>query len=128
MGFRDKMMRFMMGRYGVDQLGKFLNIAVLVLFVVSIVLSFISGVASSILYLLTLVLIVYNYFRMFSRNIYKRAAENQKFLNTKAHLQQLKTHKFFRCPKCRTKVRVPRHKGKICIICPKCKEEFIEKT
>ncbi len=128
MAFRDKFMRFMAGRYGQDQLGKFLNIAIIVLFVVAILLSFVSGVAYIVCYVLAVTLLAYNYYRMFSRQIYKRAAENQKFLNFKAHLKQMKTHKFFRCPKCKTKVRVPRGKGKICITCPKCREEFIEKT
>lgn len=128
MAFRDKLIRFMAGRYGQDQLGKFLNIAIIVLFVIAILLSFVSGVAYIVCYVLAVALLVYNYYRMFSRQIYKRAAENQKFLNVKTHLKQMKTHKFFRCPKCKTKVRVPKGKGKICITCPKCREEFIEKT
>lgn len=118
----------MAGRYGQDQLGKFLNIAVIVLLVISLIFGFWLGVVSSVLYVLALALMVYNYYRMFSRQIYKRAAENQKFLNWKARLQQMKTHRFFQCPKCQTKVRVPKGKGKICITCPKCKEEFLKRT
>ena len=134
MAFRDKLMRFMAGRYGQDQLGKFLNIAVIVIFVISIVFSFLSGISvvfgliSSFLYFCALALLLYNYYRMFSRQIYKRTAENQKFLNAKAHMKQRKTHCFFKCPKCKTKVRVPKGKGKICITCPKCKDEFIKIT
>lgn len=128
MGFREKIMRFMVGRYGPDQFGKFLNVTTLIIIGVSILLSFFSKVASYVLYIIALALMVYSYYRMFSKQIYKRAAENRKFLNIQSLFKQLKTHCFFQCPKCKTKVRVPRGKGKICITCPKCKEEFIKKT
>jgi ribosomal protein L37AE/L43A len=39
-----------------------------------------------------------------------------------------KTHRYFKCPDCKTKLRVPKHKGKIIITCPKCKTEFKRKT
>ena len=70
------------------------------------------------------------YFRVFSRNINKRYAENQKFLNAryewtvkaerrKKRFAQRKQYKFFKCPMCKQEVRVPRGHGKICITCPK---------
>lgn len=128
MGFREKLTRFMMGRYGQDQFGKFINLVTLIVLGVSIVLSFLSKVASYIFYAIALGLMVYSYYRMLSKQIYKRAAENRKFLQIKELLKQTKTHRFFQCPKCKTKVRVPKGKGKICITCPKCAEKFIKKT
>lgn len=128
MSFRDKLTRFMMGRYGQDQLGKFLNVTTLIVIGVSILLSFVSKVASYVLYIIALALMVYSYYRMFSKQIYKRAAENRKFMQIKELLKQTKTHRFYQCPKCKTKVRVPKGKGKICITCPKCHEKFIKKT
>ena len=72
---REKMMRFMQGRNGFDQLSQFLNMVVLVIFVISLFVKWAP------LYYLGLGLLVYMYFRVFSRNIPKRYAENQKFCN-----------------------------------------------
>ena len=68
---KEKLMRFMYGRYGVDSLGKFL-------IVMALAAMLIAGWAdSSILSLLSWFCIIYAYFRMFSRNVYKRSSENQ---------------------------------------------------
>lgn len=77
--------------------------------------------------------------RMFSRNIFKRQSENAAFLrmlgrvggffkNKFNELKQRRTHKFYKCPKCRAKLRLPRGKGKIVITCPKCRNAFDAKT
>lgn len=86
----------------------------------------------SLLNLASWALIIYGYFRVFSKNVYKRRAENMKFFtwkNTcKQRWKQRKTHKFYRCPKCRTTLRVPKGKGKISITCRSCGEKFIRNT
>ncbi len=123
----------MAGRYGVDELSKFLNIVLLVLLVLSIF------IRSGILYLLALGILIYSYFRMFSRNISKRYEENQKFVNFryrnvvkwnnfKKRFAQRKEYRFYHCPQCKQTVRVPRGRGKICITCPKCRTEFVKKS
>lgn len=130
---REKFRRFMAGRYGVDELSKFLNIVLLVLLVMSIF------IRSGILYLLALGILIYSYFRMFSRNISKRYEENQKFVNFryrnvvkwnnfKKRFAQRKEYRFYHCPQCKQTVRVPRGRGKICITCPKCRTEFVKKS
>ncbi len=130
---REKFQRFMAGRYGVDELSKFLNIVLLVLLVMSIF------IRSGILYLLALGILIYSYFRMFSRNISKRYEENQKFVNFryrnvvkwnnfKKRFAQRKEYRFYHCPQCKQTVRVPRGRGKICITCPKCRTEFVKKS
>ncbi|MGN0342121.1 MAG: hypothetical protein ACI4DO_04935 [Roseburia sp.] len=130
---REKLQRFMAGRYGVDQLNRLYIGLAFVLLILSMFTRW------SPLYLLALVVLIYSYYRMFSRNTAKMYAQNQKFLNirykavakwnkTKNHIKQRKVYRFYRCPSCRQKVRVPKGKGKICITCPKCRQEFIKKS
>lgn len=130
---REKLQRFMMGRYGVDHFSKFLNAVVIVLLIVSLF------VHNDILYYLGVVLLVYAYYRMFSKNHAKRYAENQRYLQLtagvrgwfakqKRYSQTRKTHHIYACPSCRQKIRVPRGKGRIAIRCPKCSTEFIKKS
>ncbi len=130
---KQKLQHFMAGRYGADQLSRILLGASIICCVISLFSRL------NLFYFLAIGLLAYTYFRMFSRNISKRYNENQRFLNWKYRLvvkkdrrrkefSQRKDYRFFRCPNCRQRVRVPRGKGKICISCPKCKEEFIKKS
>jgi len=129
---KEKFMRFMQGRYGNDQFNRFLMF-------VSIALLLLSMFAGNIFYLLALVTMGYAYYRMFSKQIYKRSGENQKYLQLswkvkanwskkKSELKQLKTHHIYKCPNCRQKIRVPRGRGKIAIRCKKCGTEFVKKS
>lgn len=131
--FKDKMARFMYGRYGMDQLSRNLSLICLVLLIVT------NFVRNNVIYMIALVGIVYTYFRVFSRNISRRSEENEKYLRfhykvvgklnkIKFRITDSKTHRIFRCPSCSQKIRVPRGKGKISIKCPKCRIEFIKKT
>lgn len=131
--FKDKMARFMYGRYGMDQLSRNLSLICLVLLIVTMF------VRNNVIYMIALVGIVYTYFRVFSRNISRRSEENEKYLKfhykvvgrlnkIKFRITDSKTHRIFRCPSCSQKIRVPRGKGKISIKCPKCRIEFIKKT
>ena len=126
----------MQGRYGVDQLSKFLLILGLVVVVIS---ALFNSRVSLILYILGWVLVIYCYFRVFSRNIPKRYAENQAFLaktykirmffqKQKNIWQQRKTHHIYTCPSCKQKIRIPKGKGKIEVRCPKCGATFIKKS
>lgn len=131
--FKDKMARFMYGRYGMDQLSRNLSLICLVLLIVTMF------VRNNVIYMIALVGIVYTYSRVFSRNISRRSEENEKYLKfhykvagklnkIKFRITDSKTHRIFRCPSCSQKIRVPRGKGKISIKCPKCRIEFIKKT
>ena len=131
--FKDKMARFMYGRYGMDQLSRNLSLICLVLLIVTMF------VRNNMIYMIALFGIVYTYFRVFSRNISRRSEENEKYLRfhykvvgklnkIKFRITDSKTHRIFRCPSCSQKIRVPRGKGKISIKCPKCRIEFIKKT
>ncbi len=126
---RQRLQRFMYGRYGFDQFSRFLMCVAGVLCILDIFVN------SIFINSWLMILIIYVYFRMFSRNTTKRYAENQKYLQIKSKItrrfqaekwtmKQRKTHHIYKCPTCRQKIRIPRGKGRICITCPKCKTEF----
>ncbi len=130
---REKIQRFMQGRYGgQDELNKFLLIITVVLFVLSLF-------TVRFFYIVAVILLIFSYYRMFSRNISQRYAENQKFLflknkifskfrKYKSMASQSKEYRFYKCPACHQTVRVPRGKGRIMIKCPRCTNEFIKRT
>ena len=130
---KEKFQRFMIGRYGADQLTRPYLITALVLCIVSMFSK------TGILYWVGVALLIYAYWRMMSKNISKRYEENQKYLNaryqatvkwnkTKTRFAERKIYRFYKCPQCSQKVRVPKGKGKICITCPKCRTEFVKKS
>lgn len=130
---KEKFRRFMMGRYGADELSRAQSMVALILLFISMFSRL------GIFYWMAIALIIYSTWRMFSRNVSKRYEENQKFLNyryqlivkkdrLKKHFQQRKIYRFYKCPQCRQKVRVPKGRGKICITCPKCRTEFVRKS
>lgn len=129
---RDKLNQFMRGRYGNDRFNQFLMIIALV----CLVLSFFG---LNVFYLIALLFMVYAYYRMFSRKIYQRSAENQWYLQKenkvrgwfvrrKKEFAQRKTHHIYKCPGCKQKIRVPRGRGRIEIRCQKCGTKFIKKS
>ncbi|HCS72906.1 MAG TPA: hypothetical protein DIW17_03415 [Clostridiales bacterium] len=130
---RSWLQRFMYGRYGQDNLSRFLIVLALVLSVVSIFTRWV------LLNYLGMVLLIVSIFRMFSRNASARAQENYGYLRAKGKviqffkqiklkINQRDTHRFYRCPSCKQQLRVPRGKGLITIRCPKCKTSFTKKT
>ena len=140
---RNRFQDFMYGRYGNDQLNQFLSVAALVVLIVNLF------VKVPFLWLGALALLIWTYFRMCSRNTSKRYAENERFLSLisrfrregyggysggrsaaerRAQREQRKYYRFFVCPHCSQKVRVPKGKGKIEITCPKCRTEFEKKS
>lgn len=123
----------MMGRYGTDDLSRHL---IGVEFVLLLINNFWKN---SILPFLILVILIYVYYRMFSRDYNKRYAENMKFLSfknkiiyqfsrQKSEMQQRKIYHIYRCPSCKQKIRVPKGKGNIIVTCPKCRTEFQKKS
>ena len=132
-GLRDKIYQLLQGRNGVDELGIFLIGASLVLLIIS---SLLNGFFLS---LIAFGLLIYSYYRVFSKNIGARQAENNRYLaererlrfklqSKKVHFGMRKTHKYLKCGKCKKKMRVPRGKGKIEVTCPHCGEKFITRS
>ncbi len=120
--FGNAIRGFMAGRNGVDTLAWFLCI-------LAVVLNLIGSIAGlSILSFLANIPMLLALFRVFSRNTNQRYEENRKFTQFFARIKGRKTHCYFRCPNCKTQVRVPKGKGKIKITCPSCRETFVKKT
>lgn len=137
MGFMDKiranLSRFMSGRYGVDQLGHEMVICALVMTVIGALTRF------GLLSLMADALLLLALFRIFSKNRYKRAAENQDYLTRTLkmrtgmtewmnRMKNRKKFRYFSCPKCKMRLRVPRGVGNVTITCKGCGEKFDKKA
>ena len=121
--------RFMAGRRGPDELSLALLIGGLILSTLS------SLFRLPILSLASLAAYVWCVFRMFSRNIEKRYAENTKFVSfckdSRSGIRQWWTrlrnsrkYKYYRCPQCNSWLRLPRKVGEVTVTCGKCKHQF----
>ena len=130
---RQKFMSFMRGRYGVDKLS---NTLLWIAFALMMLNLF---VRKDLFYFLGIILLIYTYYRMFSRNIVKRSRENEWYLNktygirmrllkSKDRAKLRKTHHIYKCPECGQKVKVPRGHGKIEVTCPKCSMKFVRRS
>ncbi len=140
---RDRLRNFMYGRYGSDQFNRFLSRIALILFIASFFIRF------SVIYYCAVLLWLWTIFRMLSRNTGKRSLENDRFMDLADGLRRRlfwifrgrpsrrssrweqssqREYRFFQCPQCRQKMRVPRGKGRIEITCPQCRFAFIKRT
>lgn len=129
---RNFLQKFMSGRYGGDQLNNALMVLWFILWLVSIFTGW------PILYSIALVLVFVTLFRTMSRKIDRRRAENERFLQlTRPLCKKCRTirsrakdkdHRYFRCPKCKQQMRVPKGKGRITVHCRSCGHTFEEKS
>ncbi|MCR5796834.1 MAG: hypothetical protein K6G63_02815 [Eubacterium sp.] len=128
--------KFMYGRYGQDELGK----ALVILYLIVMVLNLVFRRITLVFWGIEVVILILWALRYFSRQIYKRQQENQKYLKFTggiksyfnylklAHIEKKGVNRLFRCPKCHQIIRVPKGRGKIAIKCPKCSFQFIKRT
>ncbi len=130
---RDKIYRFMQGRYGTDDFYKFLFWVALIGIVINWFFK------SQMLSFAVTLILVYAMYRVLSKNHSARYAENQRYLQATAKIrywfdqqkklmEERKYHHIYTCPKCRQKIRIPKGKGKIMIRCPKCHHEFQKRS
>ena len=124
--------KLMYGRYGSDHLSFFLLFLYVVLIFISALphMAWISWVALAVL--------LWDLFRMFSRRIDRRRAENALFLSLfgpvirwfkmRRTIHRDKDHRYFKCPNCGQYLRVPRGKGKITVNCRNCGASFEERS
>lgn len=128
MNFRYRLMQFMSGRYGADEL-------FYVLFTISAVLAFLnifirSAILQIIVYLIMLVAVL----RVLSRNYNARQRENRVVLSIINKIKSINnlrrerkadyTHIYKKCPYCKAVLRLPRKKGKHTTVCPRCNKSF----
>ena len=129
MSFRERIYRFMSGRYGGDTLGTTLMAFALAMTVANIF------ARTWILYLLSDAILLWALFRILSRNRYKRMRENQAFCGffrrikgffslQKSKRRDRKTHVYRKCPHCKSVLRLPRIKGAHTVNCPRCHNRF----
>ena len=127
---RNWLRKVMTGRYGVDEFSRFLNTTAML----SLVLSVLFDNGISVFFLLVAFgSLFWNYTRMFSRNTYKRRAENNVYLTIrynltrkltglKQRMQQKKYYRFYKCPNCGAENRME-GKGTE-LICHSCGNEW----
>ena len=136
MSFKERISRFLYGRYityGIDRL----NYIIFALCIIISILNLFFG--SYILQILETILFITAIFRLFSKNIYARQKENRKALQltdnffnffklNKKKFDERKTHVYKTCPHCKATLRLPRRKGAHTVKCPKCKTDFSVKV
>lgn len=131
--FKEGFRRFMAGRYGADTLSQGIIIAGLVLFLLAVFTRI--GLFS----LLAMALYIWAIFRMYSRNGEKRAQENARYLaatrklrtsvnQALTRLKNRKKYRYFRCPNCHARLRLPRGVGEVTVNCGQCKHSFRKKA
>ncbi len=129
----NRMAQFLYGRNGFDHLARTCNAVAILLLVINLF------VHNAVIYFLWMIFFAYSMFRVYSRNIPKRYAENQKFLSMtetpRKYVKLLKLQwrdrsvsRYYICKCCKQQIRVPKGKGRIEIRCSKCGERFIKKT
>ena len=153
MGFLDKlrasMARFMSGRYGADQLSMAMLIAGIVLSLLTAItklgiFNFVSILgtftgARAVAMVLSDALLIVAFFRMLSKDRYRRAHENEVYLSKTEgarrgftewlnRVKNGKKYRYFTCPKCKRRLRVPRGVGSVTVTCKNCGAKFDKKA
>lgn len=136
------------GRYGNDRFNRTIFIAALALSVLSLLFTVLRvSVVPTVLSVLSWVLLFAGVARMFSRNFYARQAELAWYMrlesdikewwrknfrtqasNVRSFSRERRKFKYFVCPHCAQKLRVPRGKGKLRVTCTKCGYKFEAKS
>ena len=131
--FFEKFMMFMQGRYGMDSLNGFILVLSFVIWTVNIFVF--NRLAHYIIMVVQLLLVALFIFRMLSRNVTMRSAENRRFQKvyepvknwvqlTYKRIRDRKDYRYLKCPVCKAQLRVKNIKGRHNVRCPKCRSEF----
>lgn len=123
------------GRYGVDRLTFAIIAVALVISIISLFFGYSAYLVRYILSGLSTVIIVLALVRTLSRNFPARQRELHKYMELeykvvsffrgfRRNADNRRHYKYFKCPKCRQRLRVPRGKGKLRVRCAKCSYQF----
>lgn len=133
MRFTDRLRSFLWGRYGIDGLYYGLLVMFFVLWIARLFCRNI--IAAIVLGILQTAVVVWMFYRSFSRNITARRRENEVFMGffrrikgffvlTKNRIRDIKGFRYRKCPHCKAMLRLPRRKGQHSVVCPRCHERF----
>lgn len=126
--FQYKLAHFMMGRRGFDQFSRDLIVLAMLLVLLDIFLP------KQILSTLGFLIIIYAYYRAFSRNLVKRQEENNWYITYVGsklgawRQRDYKHYRYFKCPNCKQTLRAPKGRGKIRVTCSRCHNVFEKKV
>ena len=127
---KNKLYRFMYGRYGTDTLSKvMLWVYMGWILCLTLVSLFVDSIWFSLFYYAsTIAMACWMFFRMFSRNIAARRRENDRFCGffklRRNKFRDRKTHVYRKCHACGAVLRLPKSKGKHYVVCPRCNKRF----
>lgn len=134
--FRERLIRFMYGRNGIDAYNRFIFALYFILTVIYWIASlFIHPIASTVFSCVLFAMMIYLVFRTMSRNIVKRQVENRRYLAfssivksffklQKNKFKDRKTHVYRKCPSCKAVLRLKKIKGNHRAVCPRCSKSF----
>jgi hypothetical protein len=129
MKFEEKIKKFMYGRYGPDELYSFLFTVYIILLIINIFAK------SFLINIISLIIVIYMFYRFFSKKIYDRSDENQLYLHIKKNICKPfrvirmnfndKNHIYKLCYKCGTILKFPIQSkaGYKKATCPRCKKK-----
>lgn len=123
----------MQGRYGLDTLNKFMIGAIFVIHIINLFVF--NRWAHLIIFIINALITAFLIFRVLSRNITMRSAENRAFVKVydpvknwiKFTIRRIKdrdAYRYRKCPSCKAMLRVKNKKGVHTVKCPKCRCEF----
>ena len=142
LNFRNKLIERLYGRYimyGTDTLTRVILFVLLFLTFCNLFVMQLFWPAGIAIYIINAFLFGWSVFRLLSKNIVKRQAENRPFarieskikskiaLKKKMHREK-ETHVYKKCPRCSVILRLPRKPGKHSVNCPRCKYDFSVKV
>lgn len=127
--FLYKLAVFMQGRYGNDKFNMFLLFIAAVIYVINLFFR------SPWLFIVMMLPVMLYTFRALSKNINKRVYENNKFTSFFSvftvffkrqyyKIRDFKTHRYVKCPYCKSQLRLKKRTGHQKIHCPRCNEDF----
>ncbi len=130
---KNKVVRFLSQRYGNDALNAFLFWVAVILFIVNFLLF-----DSYWIRILIQAVLIVTIYRSLSRKYAIRQQENNLFLQFTKRIRHTylcikrqskdPNNKYFVCPYCAQISRIPKGRGNVEIICPKCKRKFDKRS